>query len=365
MDFLLKKKISHHLILILSFLINNLLLLNKINGEIIQNSQHNLEKKTSIEKEVENLRWKIYKNKKTNKSTNWRILTKKEKELFLRNFDKKTQEKDKFITSISSLNRSIIFNDEIIGPDISLYVPPGFKWNNNFKFDSSVRGYNKRGIGESFLDRNNFDAVGQFYYQLMHYPKYSFGLNLGMRSVYQGQGSGGEPIGDGISAGFRWDYKLSKVSGIAIGAEQLLHFDGRTDTGRDIYITASKGWWSQNTNGQFPLTIGTFGFGTGKLAEGNIKGLCSDLLGGSGTEFKHQRRLCWAPIFTISRVFNPKFSTFFEYNSKWFLIGSSIAPLENIPLRGTFALQISDHIDNYKINDFDELKWNFRLSYAF
>ena len=46
-------------------------------------------------------------------------------------------------------------------------------------------------------------------------------------------------FGDGLSAGFRWDYALSNKSGIAIGAEQLIDFDGKTDTGRDIYLTTS------------------------------------------------------------------------------------------------------------------------------
>ena len=30
------------------------------------------------------------------------------------------------------------------------------------------------------------------------------------------------------------------TAGFAFGAEQLLHFDGETDSGRDIYLTASK-----------------------------------------------------------------------------------------------------------------------------
>ena len=101
------------------------------------------------------------------------------------------------------------------------------------------------------------------------------------------------------------------------------------------------------------------------MAEGNIKFLCSNLLGGSGTEVLNQRRLCWSPVFSIARVFNNNISTFFEYNSKWFLLGTSIIPFNEIPLRGTFAVQLSDHIDNYKLNNFDEMKWVFRLSFGF
>jgi len=269
--------------------------------------------------------------------------------------------------SIESLNRSIVFNNDEIGPDISWLVPPGFKWNRRYNWDFSTRGHNRRKKNDPFWGWNGGDAVGQFYYQPIHFNKTSFGINLGMRSIYSGSKFiGGETaFGEGLSLGFRIDRKLSNTSGIAFGAEQLLHFDGLTDTGRDIYITTSKAKWAKNVEGKFPLTIGTLGLGTGKMAEGNIKLFCSNLFGGSGTEVAHQRSLCWSPIFTLSRIHTPQFSTFFEYNSKWFLLGSSIVPFKSKPLRGTFAVQLSDHIDNYKVNSIDELKWVFRISYGF
>ncbi len=272
--------------------------------------------------------------------------------------------------AITSFNRSIVFNDSIAGPDISWLVPPGFKWNNKYKFDASIRGHSGRfekgRKGKSFWGWNDGDAVGQFYYQFLNNKKTSFGLNLGIRSVYSGTAVGGSTaVGESQSLGFRIDREISPTEGFSFGAEQLLHFDGLTDTGRDIYLTFSKALWSNNKAGQFPLDIYTIGVATGRMAEGNIKFLCSDLLGGSGTEVLHQRSLCWAPVFSISRVYNKKFSTFFEYNSKWFLLGSSIIPFNEIPLRGTFAVQLSDHIDNYKLNNFDEMKWIFRLSLGF
>ena len=119
-----------------------------------------------------------------------------------------------------------------------------------------------------------------------------------------------------------------------------------------------------NSSG-FPITTATAGIGTGKMAEGNIKGFCSDLLGGSGTEFAHQRSLCWAPVFSLAKIYNHKFSTFFEYNSKWFLLGSSYSPSKRVPLRGTIAVMISDHIDNYKVHNYDELRWVFRIGLGF
>ena len=194
-----------------------------------------------------------------------------------------------------------------------------------------------------------------------------FGINFGIRSVYKGAAAGGgSSIGEGQSMGFRYDKKLPNNGGFSFGAEQLIHFDSLTDTGRDIYITFTKGWWKNpDSYNPFPLYVGTFGLGTGKMAEGNIKGLCSDLFDGSGTEVSAYRRLCWAPIFSIARVENEKFSTFFEYNSKWFLLGGSLSPFKNMPIRGTFAVQLSDHIENYKLNNTDNMKWIFRLSYGF
>ena len=125
-------------------------------------------------------------------------------------------------------------------------------------------------------------------------------------------------------------------------------------------------WWKDKNNiPSFPIYVATAGIATGKMAEGNIKGLCSDLFGGSGTEVNAQRRLCWAPVFSIAKVYNSKFSTFFEYNSKWFLLGTSISPFDTIPLRGTFAVQLSDHIENYKLNNLDNMKWVFRISLGF
>ena len=339
-----------------------------------QNQLGSTVKNSKLDFEKDNIKWKkIDIEKKYEKNVFWeKIENDNDNEnLFDINENLKYQDLAKHNNeSITSFNRSIVFNNSIVGPDVSWLVPPGFKWNNKHKFDASVRGHSGRfekgRRGKSFWGWNSGDAVGQFYYQFLNNEKTSFGLNLGVRSVYSGSAMGGSTaVGESQSLGFRFDRKISPTEGFSFGAEQLLHFDGLTDTGRDIYLTFSKGLWSNNTNGQFPLDVFTFGVATGRMAEGNIKFLCSDLLGGSGTEVLNQRSLCWAPVFSISRVFSKKFSTFFEYHSKWFLLGTSIIPFNEIPLRGTFAVQLSDHIDNYKLNNFDELKWVFRLSLGF
>ena len=325
------------------------------------------DKTIKLDFEKDTIKWKkINVEKKYKKEFIWEKLEKKDNLIPIKELIKSQELSKKNNEVISSLNRSIVLRDSIVGPDISWLVPPGFKWNNKYKFDSSVRGHSRRKKNENFFGWNKGDAVGQFYYQFLHNQKTSFGINAGIRSVYSGSAAGGSSnIGEGQSLGFRFDRQISETVGYSLGAEQLLHFDGETDTGRDIYISLSKALWRNNEGGQFPLDIYTLGLATGKMAEGNIKLLCSDLFGGSGTEILHQRSLCWSPVFSIARVFNENFSTFFEYNSKWFLLGTSIIPFNEIPLRGTFAVQLSDHIDNYKFNSFDELKWVFRLSLGF
>ncbi|RPG19610.1 MAG: hypothetical protein CBC84_000020 [Pelagibacteraceae bacterium TMED124] len=321
-----------------------------INSQLI--SDLKWEKTDSYSEDLIKIEWEKYN----------RIINKRNNKI---NIYKKTLLPIESKYSINSLNRSIVIGKNI-GPDIGWLIPPGFKWTKRKKVDTSLRGYNqtlshrrKKSEGWGW---NKGDAVGQFYYQFLNKDRYSFGSNIGIRSVSPAHDS---PIGDGLSVGFRGDYKLSSTSGVAIGAEQLIHFDEFTDTGRDLYVTISKAFWNGNKEGQFPLKIATGGFATGRMAEGNINGLCSDLFGGAATEVQKKRRLCWAPVFSLAYLFNDKLSTFFEYNSRFFLLGSSFVPFKEKPLRGTFALTISDHIHNYKVNNFDEMTWTFRISLGF
>ena len=273
--------------------------------------------------------------------------------------------------SLNSLNRSIVFNNEIVGPDISWIIPPGFSWNKKYKFDFNARGHNTKipaPAKRKFFGWNNGDAVGLISYQFLHNKKTSFGINYGVRSLYKGDGATGGTtnVGEGTSVGFRWDRALSETSGFAIGGEQIIHFDGVTDTGRNFYITTSKGWWNSSDNEEsFPLYVATAGLGTGRMAVGTVKGLCSDSFGGSGTETKAKRNLCWSPVFSLASVWNYKLSTYFEYNSRFFLLGNSLAPFENLPIRGNFAVILSDHIDNYKLHSLEEMNWVFNISIGF
>ena len=149
--------------------------------------------------------------------------------------------KNTFSPEIRSFNRSIVFENEFIGPDLTFLVPIGFKSSDMMNVDFSIRGWNRRPPNSKFFAWNGGDAVGQIFVNTIKNNKSSFGLSFGIRSLYKGDDlpGGKTPIGEGQSMGFRWDYQFNEREGIALGAEQFVQFDDKTDTGRDMYLTYS------------------------------------------------------------------------------------------------------------------------------
>jgi hypothetical protein len=269
--------------------------------------------------------------------------------------------------ALRSFNRSVAFTDGVVGPDIGFLVPPGFRWSDQHFVDASVRGWNRRPPGSDFWAWNNGDAVGQLFVRAFQQGRWSFGLNFGFRSIYQGSqfGGGSTQIGEGFSSGFRLDYALSDTAGIAFGAEQLIHYDSNTDTGRDIYLVASKAWWLGGRQGDFPLLTGTAGVGTGYFGTlSDVKFACANTPGGAGVSVDTYYPLCWGPIASAAVVFNPSFALFTEYNNYAWMAGASIAPVLTLPLRMTWGVTLAESFDDYTI-DSSQFRWFFRLSLGF
>jgi hypothetical protein len=278
----------------------------------------------------------------------------------------------KKIKQISSLNRSIVFDKSRVGPDVGFLVPQGFKWSNVVQFDSSIRGWSRREKGENFAAFNNGDAVGQFYWQPLHSQDWSFGASLGVRSIINNPNRLSESsTGEGLSAGFRLDYKLSDTAGIAIGAEQLIHFDDKTDTGRDIYLVASKAFWLGSSEASFPLLTTTAGIGTGYLGRNQyLQFGCSNFVDAGIAQVDNETfyPLCWNPIGSVGIVINQGWSVFTEYNGFSYVVGTSISPFKEVPLRATWGITLAQDfgggLDDYRF-EFDKARWFFRLSLGF
>ena len=265
---------------------------------------------------------------------------------------------------LQALNRSITFADNGPGPDIAMKVPQGFRWSEQWFLDASVGGANTRPPNSSFWAWNNGDAGAELHVRAFQQQNWSFGVNATFRSVYQGNqfAGGSTAIGDGFATGFRLDHALSRSSGIALGGEQLIQYDSNNDSGRNLYLVGSKGWWLGGHAGQFPLLIGTAGIGTGRLGDnpslqfGCVAGIDASI------DVTKAYPLCWSPIGSAAVVFNSSLSLFTEYNSEDWLAAISLNANDSFPIRLTWGVIFANKGTNYNYVGDDNLRWFFRGS---
>jgi hypothetical protein len=268
---------------------------------------------------------------------------------------------------LQSLNRSLAFSDGMAGPDLAWKVPQGFRWSEHWFLDASLLGASTRPANSSFWSWNNGDGVAELHLRVLQQQRWSFGLNATVRSVYQGNSVAGgrTQIGEGFATGFRLDYALSPTAGLALGAEQLIQYDNQNDTGRNLYLVASKGWWLGGTPGSFPLLVGTAGIGTGRLGDNNSLQFGCINGADASIDVSQSYPLCWSPIGSAALVFNPWWSLFSEYNSQDWLAGISLNALGNIPLRLSWGVLLANKGTNYQYVGADQLRWFFRTSIGF
>ena len=281
-----------------------------------------------------------------------------------------TNEEVKQSLSLYSQNRSIAFSDGSIGPDIGWKLPNGFKWNDNYSFDFSARGFSGQfRHGRPFLNWNGGDATGQAHWKTFATNNSSFGINGSMRSLYKGSDVAGGTTGifeEGLSLGFRYDRKLNKQSGFAIGGEQLIQLDDTTDTGRNIYLMKSKGIWLNNKKNDFPLLVINGGIASGRYASNeNIRLFCfEDFDKGRSLSRGIDKDLCFGPVGSISLLPNKSLSFFTEYNSDQLVLAASKEVSIIRPIRLTFGVNILEPGGSAKVRDKDKWNWVFRLSTA-
>jgi hypothetical protein len=266
--------------------------------------------------------------------------------------------------ALQSLNRSIAFDDGSPGPDLAWKVPQGFRWSEQWFLDFSVAGANTRPPNSSFWAWNNGDAVADLHVRVFQQQNWSFGVNANFRSVYQGSNAAGgtTAVGDGFATGFRLDYALSKTAGFAFGAEQLIQYDSNNDSGRNLYLVGSNGWWLGGRAGQFPLLVATAGIGTGRLGDNkSLQFGCNDQINAS-TDVTQSLPLCWSPIGSAAFLINHNLSIFSEYNSQDWLAGVSLSANDGFPMRLSWGVLLGNVGTNYNYVGESNLRWFFRAS---
>ena len=273
--------------------------------------------------------------------------------------------------ALQALDRSVAFKDGFVGPDISWNIPNGFRWSERWFGSASFQGQNQRYNNGPFYGWNDGDAVAIMHANILQAGSWSVGINTSIRSVYQGDqaAGGGTRIGEGVSSGFRIATAIGDSGGIAFGGEQIVQWDDKTDTGRNFYLMATKGWWLGHEGNNYPLLIANGGFGTGRYANQDVQSwdnplrfACIENIENRINLFSVDNDLCWSPIGSLSVVFNDYVSTFLEYRSGTAQVAGSISMSDGIPLRLTWGI---DFAIRNEIVPADELRWVFRTSIGF
>ena len=223
---------------------------------------------------------------------------------------------------LTALDRSISFADGFIGPDISWNIPNGLRWSQHWFGSASLRQQNRRNIDGTHYRRNGGEDVYIIHANILQTGSWSLGLNTTIQGGNSGQtgADNGSELGRSISSGFRIAKSISETAGVAFGGEQVFQWDNKTDTGRNLYLIATKGWWLGNQGNDYPLLIANGGFGTGRHANQDkwinpLRFACiEDFENRNGTSAV-DNDLCWSPIGSLSIIFNDYVSTFVEYRS--------------------------------------------------
>jgi hypothetical protein len=304
------------------------------------------------------------------KGTTWIIFTgpKEEKDiisLYKRGDAKITRDLQKY----GSLNRSITYNKVGVGPDISWKVPLGLKWSDKWIADISTTGANIRPPNSSIFGWNGGDATAEVHVRLYRQENWSFGINTSFRSIYQGTNfeGGGTSIGEGFAGGVRFDYSIDKTSGIAIGGEQLIQFDSFNDSGRNMYVVATKVWGTNNDRDTYPKVVTTIGIGTGRFGDNkNYQFGCIDSIAGvTDASTGVSSALCWSPIGSAALLLKNNISIFGEYNSQDILVGLSANVNDGFPIRTSIGTLLANAGTNYNYVGNDNVRLFFRASIGF
>ena len=207
---------------------------------------------------------------------------------------------------------------------------------------------------------------------ILQTASWSLGINTSIRSINTTQNSTGRnsEFGDGISNGFRVAKSLSNTAGIAFGGEQIVQWDDKTDTGRNLYLMVTKGWWLGMKGNSYPLLIANGGFGTGRYANSDIhkpwinplRFACIEGFENRIETFAVDNDLCWSPMGSVSIIFNDYLSSFIEYRSGTASVAASVSMTDGIPLRLTWGV---DFLQMNQVLAPDKFRWILKASIGF
>ena len=227
--------------------------------------------------------------------------------------------------SVRSTGKGVTVNGSYY-PDISNYVPNAYVEDPNKLFGLSTRGISKT----RFCNGNNFskscmDGILDLDFKLFNNNKFSIYPKINIQSLT----NRGTDFGDGISMGVKVAKELSTNWSLALGGENIFHFDDTIDLGHNFYFMAST---------YIPLST---------RENSNIlflnAGIGSDFYGYKGNGFLFRtpcgnntltgtsdkpNSCSWGPIGSVAYSLNDRFSIISEWFGYSYGAGFSIRPFQ-------------------------------------
>lgn len=287
------------------------------------------------------LKWEhVSENKFSNKII-WESLN--STEILNNNFEEKGLSNLKNNLNIKSIGRSVTVN-LIAYPEISNYVPNAFVNDSNKKFTLSLRGISKvRNCGGNNIFSNCNDGILDIDYNLINYENFSFNTKITIQSLSNRRN--GTKIGEASSLGFKAAKYFSPKLSIALGGENIIHFDSKSDLGRNFYLIGST-FYSLNKKKDPSILFLNAGIGSdfygykgnGYLAKTKCFGTPN--LTGDGENF-----CSWGPIASLALALNSRFAFINEWFGYGYGTGIAVRPFKDKTI--SLSLYATDFINNF------------------
>jgi len=173
----------------------------------------------------------------------------------------------------------------------------------------------------------------------------SLALQWGVQSL--SSRNNGTPAFSGQHLGFRAAVNLGPQTGLAIGGEQVVQFDDKSDLGRDFYAVISQAV-PLAAGERPPLLVATAGVGSDLYGYKGNGWLGRTSCGGSraitSTTFPSGSDCTWGPIGSLGFFFNDRISIGAEWFGYGFTAGVAVKPFADWPL--TLSVLATDFLGN-------------------
>lgn len=243
--------------------------------------------------------------------------------------------------NVKGIGRAVTVNDYPY-PEISNYVPNAFVDNSQRTFTISTRGISKN----RFCDGKNFsskcsDAILEIDYSLFSNNSISFSPKITIQSI----SNRGTQFGEASSVGFKFSKEISPKWSLAVGGENIIHLDNKSDLGRNFYVLGST-FYTFNKNENPSILFLNFGVGSDFYGyRGNGIFGKTTCFGKPNLTGKGKNECSWGPIGSVAYAFNDRYSIITEWFGYGYGSGISYKPFKDRPI--TFSFYSTDYIKGF------------------